>query len=240
MNQNIIKVFKDVFNKAGLDLGDEQISHIVNFYNYLVEENKHYNLTAITDPTESAIRHFADSLMLKLSKQFLEAKTILDVGSGAGFPGLPLAISYKCKDFTLLDSLQKRINFLENAAQLLNLTNITCVHERAESFSRIETYREKFDIVTARAVADLSILSEYCLPAVKCGGYFIAMKSLEIEDEISKACSAIKLLGGGNIEVIEYVLLDGRKRQLIIIEKVNNTPLKYPRRPGMPKKRPLS
>lgn len=239
MNRTI-EIFNKVFADSKLTLSDQQLCKMVKFYEYLNEENKQYNLTAIIDPQESAIRHFVDSLMLNLSSEFLNAQTVLDVGSGAGFPGIPLAIFYDLKQFTLLDSLQKRINFLTNTIDLLNLNNVNCVHERAETFSKQAIYREQYDIVTARAVANLSILAEYCLPAVKCGGYFIAMKSKEIENEVSCAYNAISLLGGGNIEVKEYDLLDGRERQLIIVKKINTSPQKYPRRPGIPKKRPIT
>ena len=237
------KTFRDYLKHYLAELPGEieglALEQLALFYDYLESENRHYNLTAIEEPEQVVIRHFVDSLALQQVPAFQQAKTILDVGSGAGFPGIPLAICNPNKKFVLLDSLQKRVRFLENTAQKLGLTNVEVVNERAESFGQLADYREIFDLVTARAVANLAILGEYCLPSTRVGGCFIAMKSDSGVSELESAATALTILGGGKGDVIAYQLPDGRQRQLIIIPKIMATPTKYPRRPGMPKKRPL-
>ena len=237
------KTFRDYLKHYLAELPREieglALEQLALFYDYLESENRHYNLTAIEEPEQVVIRHFVDSLALQQVPAFQQAKTILDVGSGAGFPGIPLAICNPNKKFVLLDSLQKRVRFLENTAQKLGLTNVGVVNERAESFGQLAHYRELFDLVTARAVANLAILGEYCLPSTRVGGCFIAMKSDSGMAELESAATALTILGGGQGDVIAYQLPDGRQRQLIIIPKIMATPTKYPRRPGMPKKRPL-
>ncbi len=235
LKASLIKYFQQVKIEAAALAVDK----MVEFYQLLQAENKLYNLTAITTVEEAAIRHFVDSLLLTKSAEFNNAPTVLDVGSGAGFPGIPLAILFPDKQFVLLDALQKRVGFLHKVIAELDLKNVQSVHERAESFAVKPKFREQFAVATARAVAGLAVLCEYCLPAVKLGGHFIAMKSLAIDPELAGAVQAIDLLGGGELRQIKYELPDGRGRQLVIIEKIRPTPPKYPRRPGIPQKKPL-
>ncbi len=220
-------------------LNKDQYDMLIRYNQFLQEENKKYNLTAITKELEVAKRHFLDSLMLAEVESFQKSKTVLDIGSGAGFPGIPLAIAYQEKQFYLVDSLRKRVDFLLDVIGLLSLENVTAIHERAETFSRHDLYREKFDFVTARAVAEMSVLSEYCLPAVKIGGHFVSMKLTDSEGELDKALKAINTLGGKVEGLFEYSLPGDKTYELIIIKKIAKTPDKYPRRPGMPKKRPI-
>jgi 16S rRNA (guanine527-N7)-methyltransferase len=235
----ITEILRDSLIDKKTKLSDEQYFKLSEFNDFLQQENKKHNLTAITNEKSVAIRHFLDSLMLAECKWFQKAKKILDIGSGAGFPGIPLAIAYPDKEFFLVDSLRKRVDFINQAVDMLKLDNVIAIHDRAETFSREESFRETFDFVTARAVAEMAILSEYCLPATAIGGHFVSMKLTDSDDELEKATSAIEILGGKIVDSFRYQLPDDKEYELIVIEKVFNTPDKYPRRPGMPKKRPL-
>ena len=208
---------------------EEKLKNLEVYSDLLTEWNEKINLTAITDDDGIAIKHFYDSLMLIKYFDIKENAKMIDVGTGAGFPSIPCRIFRKDIELTLLDSLNKRINFLKEVGQGVNLENVEYVHGRAEECGRNKNYREKFDIATARAVANLSSLSEYCIPFVKVGGYFVALKGPDCENEINEAKSAIKKLGGEIEKIVTYELPDGSRRTIIIIKKISTTMTKYPR-----------
>ena len=222
----------------GLDLCDEQIKNFYDFMNLLIEKNKVMNLTGITEPKEVILKHFIDSLTIL--KYIDKNSRVIDVGTGAGFPGLPLKIAKKSLEMTLLDSLNKRINFLNEVIESTKLEKIKTIHGRAEDFGKSEEYREKYDIATSRAVAPLNILLEYMMPFVKVGGKCICMKGSNCDDEIENAKKAIKILGG-EIEKIEKFTLPNsdNNRTILIIKKVKKTEGQYPRNAGIPTKKPL-
>ena len=216
-------------NKYSLNIDKNQLHQYYLYMNLLLNWNEKMNLTAITEPTEIIIKHFIDSLTVAL---YINEKTkVLDIGTGAGFPGIPLKIYNPNIELTLVDSLNKRLIFLEEVIKELNLNNIYTIHARAEELGKNEKYREKYDIVVSRAVANLEILSEYMLPFVKIGGKCICMKGPNIEEELTNSKAIIKKLGG-KIEKIEEINLENNtiKRNLIIIKKINETPAMYPRR----------
>ena len=220
-----------------IELTKKQIEKFYNYMNLLLEWNEKINLTAIIEPREVILKHFVDSLTI--AKYIKENEKLIDVGTGAGFPGIPLSIVKENTDIVLLDSLNKRINFLEEIKQNLKLENITTIHGRAEEFGKNKKERETYDIATSRAVAPLNILLEYLLPLVKVGGKAICMKGSNIE-EIENAKNALEILGG-KIEKIEEITLPNSdiKRNIIIVKKIKNTPSKYPRKPGTPSKEPI-
>lgn len=236
----IIEIVQENIKTMKTELEDYQINKLIEFNEYLQKENMKYNLTAITEPKEVAIRHFLDSFYIAEIESFQIASCIIDVGSGAGFPGIPLAIAYPKKQFTLIDSLRKRVDFLNELKEKISLTNVKAIHARAEEIANETAYRESFDFVTARAVAEMNVLVEYCLPLVKVGGAFVAMKLIDSKEEINNAKRAIELLGGEITKNYSYYLPEDKGYELIEITKVKNTPQKYPRRPGMPKKRPIN
>lgn len=204
----------------------------------LLEWNEKVNLTAITDHQEILVKHFIDSL--SIIPYIKENDRILDIGTGAGFPGIPLKIALSQNSFTLLDSLNKRINFLNYIIGELNLSNIQAIHGRAEEFCKLNDNREKYEVVVSRAVAKLNTLLEYMLPFVKVGGICICMKSIDIENELEEADKAIKILGG-QIDRIHTIKLGSTdiSRKIVVIKKIKETPKKYPRKPGTPTKEPI-
>lgn len=227
----------DLGNKIGVNIDDKQVDEFFRYMNILLEWNEKINLTAITEQNDIILKHFIDCLTIL--KYFENNKNVIDVGTGAGFPGIPISIMRDDLDFTLLDSLNKRILFLNEVVESLNLDNVENIHGRAEEFAK--NHREMFDYATSRAVANLSTLAEYLLPFVKIGGKCICMKGPEAENEIENAKFAINELGGKIVNVDKICLPDSDiSRTIIIIEKVNNTPKKYPRKPGTPSKQPLS
>lgn len=221
-----------------LELTEKQLQNFYNFMNLLIEKNKVMNLTGITEPKEVILKHFIDSLTI--IKYIDKNSTVIDVGTGAGFPGLPIKIAEDTIEMTLLDSLNKRINFLNEVIESNELNRIHTIHGRAEDFGKDVKYREKFDIVTSRAVASLNVLLEYMLPFVKIGGKCICMKGSNCDDEIENAKNAIKILGG-EIEKIEKFTLPNsdNNRTILIIKKVKKTDGQYPRNAGIPTKKPL-
>lgn len=225
--------------EAGLSFSEKQLEQFSLYFDLLIETNKVMNLTAITEPEEVAVKHIIDSLLAYDEKVF-PGKLLADVGTGAGFPGIPLKIYCPKLKVVLLDSLAKRLKFLDNVIETLGLKDITCVHLRAEDAGQNKDHREKYDLVTARAVARLSVLSEYCLPLVKQGGYFIAMKGSKFVEEIAEGRTAVGILGGEIISA-EEVKLPGLDdgRAIIRIRKIKKTPVKYPRKAGVPEKQPL-
>ena len=225
-------------SELGLKFSMKQINKYLEYMNLLIEENKNMNLTAITQPEEVLTKHFIDSLtILKYCK---EGESIIDVGTGAGFPGIPLNLSNKNLNIMLIDSLNKRVQFLEKVIKELKLNNIKAIHTRAEDMAKQKEYREQFDIATSRAVASLNVLLEYLLPFVKVGGKCICMKGSNIKEEINSSKKALEILGG-KIEKIEEITLPNTdmKRNIIIVKKVKGTPSKYPRKAGMPTKNPI-
>ncbi len=237
-NKDFFKELLSQAQKIEIELNEEQIDIFYRYKQLLIEWNKKMNLTAITETKDIILKHFIDSLTIM--KYIKENQKVIDVGTGAGFPGLPLKIANPTLNIVLLDSLNKRINFLNEVINQNNLKNIKAIHNRIEQTAREEQYREGFDIVTSRAVANLAVLAEYMLPFAKIGGKCICMKGSEIEEELENSKNAIKLLGGKIIKIDSFELpQDNIKRNIIIIEKEKNTPNKYPRKPGTPSKEPL-
>ena len=228
--------------ELGIALSGGQLEQFFRYYELLVERNKVMNLTAITEEQDVVTKHFTDSLSLVklMGAEAFAGKTLMDVGTGAGFPGIPLKIAFPELNVTLLDSLNKRVRFLMDVCEELGLKDITAVHGRAEDFGRNLQYREQFDLCVSRAVANLASLSEYCMPFVKVGGYFVPYKSGEIEEELEAGKRAVKILGG-EVEGVEKFTLPGAdaSRSLIRIRKIKGISGKYPRKAGLPTKEPL-
>lgn len=226
--------------EIGISLNEGQRQQFIDFYEYLVEKNKVMNLTGITEFQEVLVKHFLDSLACVKAVDMQKVKRVMDVGTGAGFPGVPLKIAFPHLDACLLDSLKKRVNFLEETFDLLKLTDITAIHGRAEEYAKNKAYRESFDLCVSRAVSNLATLSEYCLPYVKTGGSFISYKSGTVQEEVDQAEKAVKILGGKIRDVVYFQLPDSEiQRSLVVIEKIKATPGKYPRKAGTPLKEPL-
>lgn len=223
------------FKKYGLGLTEEQYGKFYRYAEFLVEYNKNVNLTAITEPQEILVKHFIDSILLEKYADIPHNSSLIDVGTGAGFPSVPLKIVRNDIKITLLDSLSKRITFLEKLCGILEI-EAEFIHGRAEDIAVKPEYRESFDISCARAVAGLSVLSEYCMPFVKAGGFFLAMKGPT--EDISSADNAIKILGGKTDKITEYKL-ESDSRKIIVIKKISQTPTKYPRNSGRIKKKSL-
>lgn len=237
-------LIKEKANQLEILLSDYQIKQFITYYNMLVEWNKVMNLTTITEFKEVVDKHFIDSLTLikTVDKKIMQSGNVslIDIGTGAGFPGIPLKIAFPKIKITLLDSLNKRIKFLNYTIEKIGLKEIDTLHGRAEDYARKQEHREKYDLCVSRAVANLATLSEYALPYVKKSGYFISYKSENIEEEIKKSTKAIEILGG-KIVGVEKFMLPGTEiqRSLIKIKKIKNTEKKYPRKAGRPSKEPL-
>lgn len=226
--------------KLGVSLTDKQIEQFLIYYELLTEWNSFMNLTAITEYEDVLKKHFVDSVSLIQAVDVRKELTLIDVGTGAGFPGLALKIAYPELKVTLLDSLQKRIQFLDAVIEKLGLEGIETIHGRAEDFAKPQKLRESFDLCVSRAVANLSTLSEYCLPFVKVGGYFIPYKSEKIAQEKEEAEKALELLGGKFERQVEFMLPSSDiYRNLFVIKKVKETPKKFPRKAGLPAKEPI-
>ena len=225
---------------AGLQLSDNQLQQFDRYYELLIEWNGKMNLTAITEPQEVAVKHMVDSLTALETGLFAEGATVIDVGTGAGFPGLPLKIYRPDLKLTLMDSLQKRVGFLEAVVEELGLQEVVCVHARAEEGARNKAYREKFDLAVSRAVAALPVLAEYTLPFVKQGGFLVALKGAKYAEEAEAAARSLSLLGGSAPKCRE-VKLPGLedKRAIVTVKKLKPTPKAYPRKAGTPARKPL-
>ncbi len=230
------ELIKEIFEKYNFSLNETQIEQFEKYYNYLVQENEKYNLTAITQTLDVIVKHFIDSVLPE--KSIEKNATVIDIGTGAGFPGIPLKILRNDLKVTLLDSLQKRINFLNNLIEILGLSNIKAFHGRAEDF--VANKREKYDYAVSRAVANLATLSEYMLPYVKVGGKAIMYKGNKLQDELQAGENAIKILGGETEKIEKYYLAEEESnREVLIIKKIKPTNKKYPRGKNLPKTKPL-
>ncbi len=237
-----IKEFKKIMTlyatKINIEFTEEQLNKFFEYMNLLIEWNEKINLTSIVEPKEIILKHFIDSVTI--NKYLKENSTLADVGTGAGFPGIPLKILRPDMKITLVDSLNKRIKFLNEVIEKLNLKDIVTVHSRIEDFGKNKNYRENFDYVTARAVANLAVLSEYLIPIAKIGGKCLCMKGNNVEEEITSGKKAIDVLGG-KIEIIDEFLLPDSdiSRNIIVLTKAKNTPARFPRKAGLPSKEPL-
>ena len=228
----------DESKKNGIELNDRQIAQFNQYYELLTEKNKVMNLTAITGYNDVVKKHFIDSMMISRIVDMRKITTLCDIGTGAGFPGIPLKIVYPHLRLSLVDSVGKRVNFLSEVVEKIGLENVETIHSRTEDLAHNPKYREKYDLVTARAVASMNVLSEYCIPYAKIGGYFAAYKSGNIEEELNNARNAVNTLGG-TIEKTDMFDLYGMGRSIVLIRKVKGTPKVYPRKAGTPSKNPL-
>ncbi len=234
--------FATALREHGVQLDDHQLAQYQLYYTKLVAVNEHMNLTAITERNAVYLKHFYDSLTLAWAYPALQSKPLkmVDVGAGAGFPSLPLKIAFPQLKITIIDSLQKRVHFLEELVNELALTDVTIIHARAEEFgNKNSNYRATFDLATARALARLNILGELTLPLVKVGGVLLAMKGSQVDDEVNEARRAIQILGGKLEEQVDVTLPNGDARAVMVIKKIQKTPRKYPRKPGDPLRKPL-
>ena len=233
------ETYSSEIKNLGFAFKDDIFKKLDKYGQLLVSWNEKINLTAITEPNDVLIKHFIDSLWLAKKVPQVQTSSLIDVGTGAGFPSLPCKICFDDMDLTMIDSLNKRIDFLTEVCNTLEV-NADCLHTRAEDLGKNPDYREAYDFATARAVAPLYMLAEYCLPFVKVGGYFVALKGYEVEEEVDSAKKAIKLLGGEIEEIFKYELSDSSKRSIIKIKKISQTSTKYPRNAAKMKKQPLN
>ncbi|MGM7684024.1 16S rRNA (guanine(527)-N(7))-methyltransferase RsmG [Cytobacillus sp. Hm23] len=235
-----IEQFQHMLNEQGIKLSSQQLQQFELYYELLVEWNNKMNLTAITDKQEVYLKHFFDSITAAFHFDFTKNLSICDVGAGAGFPSIPLKICFPHLKISIVDSLNKRISFLQHLANELHLDHTFFYHDRAETFGRKAEMRESFDVVTARAVARMSVLCELCLPLVKKEGVFLALKASSVTEELTNGSKAINTLGGKLIDVHHFLLpIENSERNIVIIQKEKSTPKKYPRKPGTPNKLPI-
>ena len=233
-----MKFLEESFEKLNIPFDNSVIEMFEQYMDGILEWNKKINLTAITDREEFISKHFVDSVLSYNFREYIDADSIIDIGTGAGFPGIPLAIVSPDKKFVLADSLNKRLKVINELASKIGIDNIETVHGRAEELARNKKYREAFALCISRAVANLAVLCEYCLPFIKVGGHLLADKGPDAEEEVKMAEKAIKILGGKLIEIVS-VDLDGYDHNIVVIEKINKTPSKYPRKAGTPGKEPI-
>ena len=233
-------LFASLLSEKGILLTDEQWNRFETYYRLLLEWNERMNLTGITEREQVYIKHFYDSLSLSFFVPLAEVSNIADIGSGAGFPSIPLKIMFPHLRVTIIDSLNKRIQFLKHLTSELAFTDVDCIHARAEDAGRDSKFRDRFDLVTARAVARLNVLNEFCLPFVKTGGTFAAMKGADAEEEVQEAKFSLSQLKGELLRSEKFLLpVEQSTRHIILIRKTGPTPPKYPRKPGVPLKQPL-
>jgi 16S rRNA (guanine527-N7)-methyltransferase len=234
----MINTLVNALEKVNINLNEKQKSQFSSYFKLLVEWNEKINLTAITEPQDVAIKHFYDSITFLLHTDLKQGAKVIDVGTGAGFPGIPLKILRPDIELTLLDSLNKRLIFLQEVCDSINI-DAELIHKRAEEAGRDNKLREKFDVATSRAVANMNTLSEYCLPLVKVGGKFVAMKGKNGKEELEKAKNAIKILSGQLNKIDEFTLPIGDERTIIVVDKIKVCPKQYPRQSGKIKNSPL-
>ena len=234
------ELMKNAAEEVGMSLSEEQYNKFIKYMKLIQEWNEKVNLTAITEDEEVVKKHFIDCIKAYKSEELKNAETIIDVGTGAGFPGIPIAIMDEDKKITLLDSLNKRINFLNLVINELGLKNVKTIHSRAEDGAKTKELREKFDIATSRAVANMAVLSEFCLPYVKVGGSFVALKGPDVEEELEGSRNAIGVLGGKLKNIIE-VEIEGTdlNHNIVIVSKIKECPSNYPRKAGVVSKKPI-
>ena len=234
------QLMKEASNEVGLELTEKQYNQFITYMRLLQEWNEKINLTAITEDEEVIKKHFIDCIKAFKSEAVKNAKTIIDVGTGAGFPGLPIAIMDPSIKVTWLDSLNKRINFLNTVVRSLDLNNVTTIHSRAEDGARQVELREKFDVAISRAVANMAVLSEFCIPYVKLNGYFVALKGPAIEEELKEGQKAIETLGGKLEKLVEVNIEESDlKHNIVEVKKVNKCSKTYPRKAGTINKKPI-
>lgn len=233
--------FRNLLADKGVHLSDRQLDQFETYYKELVEWNEKMNLTGITEREQVYSKHFYDALSVAFFVKMEEKKTMADIGSGAGFPSIPLKIAFPHLHVTIVDSLNKRIQFLNHLCAELQVPDVNCIHGRAEDVARNKEHRDHYDLVTARAVARLAVLNEFCLPFVKAQGHFLAMKGSEVEEELQEAGYSLKELKGQLLHTYRLELPDqeASKRHLVLIQKESPTPAKYPRKAGTPLKTPL-
>lgn len=232
--------FVQALKEQGIALSEGQLKQFHTYFELLVEWNEKMNLTAITDQPSVYLKHFYDSISAAFYMDFDKVQSICDVGAGAGFPSIPIKICFPHLQVTIVDSLNKRIQFLTHLSEQLHLDHVEFVHSRAEDFGQNPKYREQFDLVTARAVARLSVLSELCIPLVKTNGHFVAMKAASGDEEMKDAKKALTVLGAKLVDSYSFLLpIEDSERSIFIFNKTKNTPKKYPRKPGVPNKSPI-
>ena len=235
-----INAFCEDCREMNVTLSAEQLAQFQRYYECLTQWNAFMNLTAVTDYGEVLKKHFLDSLALAKAADLKKVRRLIDIGTGAGFPGIPIKIAFPQMEVVLLDSLGKRVKFLDHVISELQLSQITAIHGRAEEFAKSDDYRERFDLAVSRAVANLSTLCEYCIPYTKLHGAFISYKSGKIEEELQAAQNAIAALGGKTENICKFSLQDVEERSLVVIRKTRATPNKYPRKAGTSSREPLS
>lgn len=232
--------FHEMLEEKGISLSETQMKQFEIYFRELIEWNNKINLTAITDEEDVYLKHFYDSISATFFQDFTKPLNIVDVGAGAGFPSIPIKICFPDLKITIVDSLNKRISFLQHLVSILGLKNVSLFHDRAETFAKNKQHREKYDLVIARAVARMPVLAELCLPLAKVGGVFLAMKGPEVVNEIVDGKKAITTLGGEVVKVENLQLpFEESERHFVFIEKIKKTPNSYPRKPGTPNKQPL-
>lgn len=231
-------ILAEAFDKLNIPGDDHMLTKMISYMDGVLSWNEKVNLTAITDREEFVAKHLIDSVLCYNFPEYRNAASIIDVGTGAGFPGIPLAILNPDKEFLLADSLNKKIKIIDELAKELSISNVNPVHGRAEEMARNKVYRQQFDLSVSRAVANMSALCEYCLPFIRIGGYFLAYKGPDAEKEVESAKTAISLLGG-RLDRIEPVALDGFDHHIVVIQKIKETPANFPRKAGTPTKEPI-
>lgn len=237
---SVQKHFTELLGAQGIKLSEQQLGQFEDYYRELVDWNERMNLTGITERDQVYMKHFYDSLSVSFFIPMKDVGTVADIGSGAGFPSIPLRIAFPHLRVTIIDSLNKRIQFLNHLVSVLGLSEVQCVHSRAEDAARQKEHRDHYDLVTARAVARLAVLNEFCLPFTAVGGRFVAMKGSEVEEETKEAVFSLNELKGKLIHTHRFKLpIEESTRHLIVIDKIAPTPGKYPRKPGVPLKSPL-